>query len=370
MDRTHDFTDPVLAETTRTAWPLALLELDVVPDLLIRASIRRMLRQRLLEEDKGDTEQQQAHLMSLIARLKASPIAIEADAANSQHYEVPARFYQLCLGPHLKYSSAYWPTGVRSLEQAEEAMLALTSERAKLANGQSVLELGCGWGSLSLYMAKTFPSSQIVSVSNSRSQKEFIDSQAWARGLTNLQVITADMNDFTVPGKFDRVVSVEMFEHMRNYETLLARIASWMNDSALLFVHIFAHQRFSYPFEVRDTSDWMAQHFFTGGIMPSNDLLLYFQRDLRIQDHWRVSGTHYQKTAEAWLNNMDQHREEILLLFADTYAREFSGKQKAAEALRWFVRWRVFFLACAELWGFRGGQEWIVSHYLFSSQPQ
>ena len=354
---------PIQEGTASSEWSMRLLERDLVPDFLIRRQIRHLLAQRLRQEDKADPEAQQLHLMSLIKNLETSPVAIETHAANAQHYEVPARFYQLCLGKHLKYSCAYWPEGCSSLDEAEEAMLSLTCERAQLRDGESILELGCGWGSLSLFMAERFPRSHIVAVSNSRSQKIFIDGQAHARGLSNLEVLTANMNSFTTDLRFDRVVSVEMFEHMRNYRRLMENIASWMKPAATLFVHIFVHRQFAYLFEVRDQSDWMSKYFFTGGIMPSDDLLLYFQEHLKIRDHWHVSGTHYARTAESWLRNMDSNRRETMEIFAGNYGGARSNPK--AQALKWFVYWRVFFMACAELWAWNRGNEWMVSHYLF-----
>ncbi len=336
-----------------------LLERDLLPDFLIRYGIRQRLAKTLRDKRHRTCEARQVALMEHINGLKQSPVAIETDAANEQHYEVPTRFFQLCLGKHLKYSSGYWPEGCTSIDESEAIMLQKTCERAQLEDGQRILELGCGWGSLSLWMAEHYPNAQITSVSNSRTQKEYIDGEAAKRGLKNLTIRTANMIRYEGEGDgiFDRVVSVEMFEHMKNYQILLGRVANWLKPGGKLFVHIFTHKDIAYHYEVKSANDWMSRYFFTGGQMPSDDTLLYFQDDLKIEAHWHVSGAHYEKTSNAWLANMDANKAEIMPIIEKAYG--------AHQATKWWVYWRVFYLSCAELWGYDGGEEWILSHYRF-----
>ena len=338
---------------------IELVENGRIPDLLTRAGIRLLLLQRLREQAQEGPDQEWQAMMTFVEEMRQSPIALHTQEANEQHYELPPRFFELVLGPHLKYSCCHFPDGVAELEHAEASMLALTCERAQLQDGQQILELGCGWGSLSLWMAKHYPNSSILAVSNSQPQREFIESSAQELGLTNLSVQTCDMNDFTTEQHFDRVVSVEMFEHMRNWQSLLERISNWLQPEGKLFIHIFSHRRYAYAFSSEGDSNWMGRYFFTGGIMPSNDLLLYFQKDLLLEQHWVLSGVHYQRTADAWLQMMDSQKGEILQTFRETYGKD---------ADVWFQRWRMFFLATSEVWGFRGGNEWLISHYLFNNR--
>ena len=338
---------------------IELAEKGIIPDYFIRQGIVRNCENRLNNENVSNTEKVSSKKQIWIEQMKESPIALVPEKANEQHYEVPPAFFEKVLGKHLKYSSGYWPDGVNSLDESEESMLELSFERAQLADGDSILELGCGWGSLTCYMASKLPNSKITAVSNSKDQKEHILNRCKNQGLDNIEVITADMNDFGTESKYDRVVSIEMFEHMRNYKKLLSKISSWLNDDGKLFIHIFTHQSVVYPFENQGEADWMAREFFSGGMMPSHDLLLHFQDDLIIDDVWSMSGTHYEKTSLAWVNKMDANKDSIMKIFLKTYGDD---------AKLWFQRWRIFFMSCEKLFGYNNGSEWGVSHYRFNKR--
>ncbi|NDY97011.1 SAM-dependent methyltransferase [Wenzhouxiangella limi] len=336
--------------------PIDLAESGRLPDWTVRMGIRRLLRNRLAQEFDRNPMQRSQRAQALIEELRESAVAIETEAANEQHYEVPAAFYQLALGERLKYSSGYWPDGVNDPDSAEEAMLAATCRHAELADGQRILELGCGWGSLTLWMAAEYPESQITAVSNSASQRAHIEARALELGLHNVEVLTRDVNTLKLDERFDRVVSVEMFEHVRNYRELMKRIAGWLRPEGKLFVHIFCHRYLLYPFETEGEGNWMGRYFFTGGLMPAADTLLHFQDDLALESRKLYSGHHYARTARAWLDNMDRRRAEVADVMRSAYGDE---------AERWQQRWRMFFMACEELFAFDDGNAWLVAHYRF-----
>ena len=336
---------------------ITIAENGYMPDFFIRIGIRRMQKERIIWSKTRSVSSIEEHHQSWVHKMKDSPIAYVPDKANEQHYEVPPLFFENVLGKHLKYSSGYWPEGVATLDDSELAMLKLSADRAEITNGDKVLELGCGWGSLTLYMAENYPKSHITAVSNSKDQRLFIEKKCQERGFENVKVITADMNEFTIDEKFERIVSVEMFEHMRNYEHLLDKVSSWLQSGGKLFIHIFTHKTLVYPFTEDGEGDWMGRNFFSGGIMPSHQLLLYFQKKLNIEMSWRFNGSHYEKTSLAWLNKMDSNKNEIMAIFSETYGAE--------NASVWFQRWRIFFMACEVLFGYDNGREWGVSHYRF-----
>lgn len=336
---------------------IGLAERGLLPDPLVRLGIRRWCARRLREERGGGLQSQEDRLAARLAALRQSPVALHPEAANAQHYELPADFFALCLGPRLKYSGCYYPLGSETLAEAEAAMLRLSCERAGLADGQDILELGCGWGSLTLWMAEHYPKARITAVSNSSGQRRFIEARCLERGLANVRVLTRDVNHLALEAeRFDRCVSVEMFEHLRNYEAVMSRIGGWLRPGGKLFVHVFAHRTLMYPFETAGADNWMGRHFFTGGLMPAADTLLFFQKGLRIERRWLLDGRHYERTANHWLERQDRRRSEVLAVLREPYGA-------AAEV--WLNRWRLFWMACAELFGYAGGREWLIAHYLF-----
>jgi cyclopropane-fatty-acyl-phospholipid synthase len=338
-----------------------MLDRRLIPDAVVRAGIRRIVAGRLKEQEAGGPLAQARRFARLLEDLRRAPVALAPQVANAQHYEVPPAFFEQVLGPRLKYSCAWWPDGVTTLAEAEERMLDATVAHAGIEDGQQILELGCGWGSLTLYLARRFPNSRITALSNSSTQRPFVLERARACGFEHVSVITDDVNRFDTRRRFDRIVSVEMLEHVRNYDRLFGRIAGWLAPGGRFFAHVFTHRRYAYTFEPAGPADWMARHFFTGGTMPSEELFPSVQQHLEIEARWRYDGRHYQRTAEAWLRNLDRHRDAVEPILAAAYGPRDVG--------RWLARWRTFFMACAEMFGYEGGSEWGVSHLRFASRP-
>ena len=331
---------------------IELSEKGYLPEWLMRFGMRRLLKKRLEQESAGGEMRQKAALEAFLE----SPVAVNTDEANEQHYALPPEFMEMALGSRLKYSSGYWPEGIGTLDDAEIAALELVAERAQLEDKRSILELGCGWGSFSLWAAERYPNSTIVSVSNSALQRAYIEKKAQKLGLKNLRIITADINTFSINETFDRIVTIEMLEHVRNHASVFEKIANWLKPDGRLFVHVFSHRKYAYPFEVDGDKDWMARYFFTGGIMPSHDLFRNYNQHLEIEQGWQISGIHYQKTLDAWLRKMEASKSKVLEIFKETYGPD--------QAKIWFHRWRMFFMACSELFGYAKGDEWGVSHYV------
>lgn len=324
-----------------------------LPEKLMRWGMRRLLKKRLEKEFAGGEKRQRSVLETFLE----APVAVNTDKANEQHYALPPEFMETVLGSRLKYSSGYWPEGVDTLDDAEIAALELVADRASLEDGMDILELGCGWGAFSLWAAERYPNASLVAVSNSALQRRYIEAKAAKMKITNVRVITADINTFDIDETFDRIVTIEMLEHVRNHARVFKRIANWLKSDGKLFVHVFSHHTYAYPFETDGDKDWMARYFFSGGIMPSHNLFSNYDQYLKITNDWQHSGTHYQKTLDAWLRKQEAAKPEILKIFSNTYGPD--------NAETWFHRWRMFFMACSELFGYAKGTEWGVSHYLF-----
>lgn len=336
---------------------LNLADKGLIPDPLIKMGIHYLCYKRLQEIKRQDPEMSLEKSLNLLREHeKYESIAIETEAANSQHYEIPPKFFELVLGQNLKYSCSIFPNTNSPLTVAENHTLGLYTKRAEIDNNQDILDLGCGWGSLSFFIAKQFPSTNVTAVSNSKDQIEYITNKCKQSNINNITAIKQDVNSLVFDKKFDRVVSIEMMEHVKNHMSLFEKISSWLNDDGKLFIHIFTNIMSSYDFIPVDDSDWMSKHFFSGGMMPADNYLLYHQKNLKIDSHWRVNGKHYEQTSKCWLENMDKNKEQILSLFKEVYKDEY---------ITFFHRWRIFFMSCEKLFGYNKGREWMVSHYLF-----
>lgn len=338
-----------------------ILARNILPDWLLRHGIRHLNKKRLKKEYGANIEEQQERFMRVRDMLSQGSLSEASELANERHYELPPRFFELVLGKYLKYSSGYWDNSVfaaeNSLDASEKKMIDLTMDRAELANGQEILELGCGWGSLTLSMARLYPKNKITALSNSKDQKQFIENKAKEEGLKNIKIVKEDINSFKIRKKFDRIISVEMFEHLRNYKLLFERLYDWSKPEGKLFIHVFSHRELAYLYDERDGADGMARYFFSGGTMPSNNLFLHFSSPFVLEKQWLIPGTHYHYTAEAWLKNMDRNIREIREIFAQTY-----GRENVKKGLSY---WRIFFLTVSEFFNVRRGREWMVSHHLF-----
>ncbi|XP_054798618.1 (S)-coclaurine N-methyltransferase-like isoform X2 [Prosopis cineraria] len=339
---------------------LRSLERNLLPDVVVRRLTRLLLASRLRSGYKTSSQLQLFDLLHFVHSLKQMPIAIDTDKPKVQHYELPTSFFKLVLGKNLKYSSCYFSSASKTLDDAEEAMLELYCERSRMKDGHTILDVGCGWGSLCIYIAKKYSNSRVTGICNSATQKAYIEERCRDLMLQNVEIIVADISTFEMDASYDRIFSIEMFEHMKNYKDLLKKIAGWLKEDGLLFVHHFCHKAFAYHFEDKNEDDWITKHFFTGGTMPSANLLLYFQDDVTIVNHWLVNGKHYAKTSEEWLKRMDQNLTSIKPIMESTYGKD--------SAVKWTVYWRTFFIAVAELFGYNNGEEWMVAHFLFKKK--
>ncbi|KMT17897.1 hypothetical protein BVRB_2g034270 [Beta vulgaris subsp. vulgaris] len=349
-----------MAYTATTKLMLGALERNLLPDAIIRKLTRLLLASRLRSSYKSSSQLQLSHLIHFVHSLKEMPIAIQTDTAKSQHYELPTSFFKLVLGKHLKYSCCYFSDKQTNLDDAEKVMLDLYCERSGIEDGHTVLDVGCGWGSLSLYIAQKYSNCKVTGICNSTTQKAHIEDRCRELQLKNVEIIVADISTFEMEGSYDRILSIEMFEHMKNYRDLLKKISNWMKPDGLLFVHYFCHKTFAYHFEDVNDDDWITRYFFTGGTMPAANLLLYFQDDVSIVNHWLVNGKHYAQTSEEWLKRMDRNIAYIRPIMEMTYGKD--------SAVKWTVYWRTFFIAVAELFGYNNGEEWMVAHFLFKKK--